>query len=96
MRRLSFGDPDLDAVSVLETGREAESVREVDREVVEDCRDVDLELDHGSEMSRRRDMEVSLSFSLSFSLELSLSVKNGEGECRRERVGSTAEADFSE
>jgi len=92
MRRLSFGDPDLDAVSVLETGREAESVREV----VEDCRDVDLELDHGSEMSRRRGMEVSLSFSLSFSLELSLSVKNGEGECRRERVGSTAEADFSE
>lgn len=72
-------------------------MRELDREVVEDCRDVDLELDQGSEMSSRRDMEVSFSFSLSFSLELSLSVANKEGEFRRERVvGNTADADFSE
>ena len=65
--------------------------------MIEEGRDVDLELDHGRGMSGKRDMEVSLSFSLSFSLEWSRNVANREEECRREWLfRSAAEVDFSE
>lgn len=65
--------------------------------MIEERRDVDLELDHGRELSSKRDIAVSLSFSLSFSLEWPCNVANREGECKPEWLfRSTAEADFSE
>lgn len=62
----SILDADLDADSFLDAGRDAEA------------RDVDLDGDHGRDMSRRRDSDGSFSFCLS--LKESLNASKNEGD----------------
>jgi hypothetical protein len=57
-------DAGREIIPVLDAGRDADSVFEASRDA--DDRGVDLDADHGRDMSKRRDSDGSFSFSLSF------------------------------
>lgn len=93
-------DADRDADSILEAGRElvpnldaerdADSILDAGRDTED--RDVDLEGDHGRDMSRRRDSGSSFSFSLSLKESLNASKNEGVRACTLE--GAAADVDF--